>query len=272
LKISQPYGVSLEDIKFEAKVLYCDTTGILRSDLDFESVTVDLEFLDSDGDMIIVCTDLDLRNFSSTLPALYRGKVFATVSKPPAKINAGPAVASASVTTQTETKVEEKSVDDQKFLNAIAECFTIAAASMKAGITAAKEAEKARNVTKESLVRMMEDLKSHEKDKNALESSSRAVTDAPKKVKESTLDADGDTVPPFIHGRHTCDQCLTTPVIGKRYHALNLPDYDLCESCYCNYKGTDIAFEETELGTQFVFFSFFPRTILSELMILTIRP
>lgn len=53
----------------------------------------------------------------------------------------------------------------------------------------------------------------------------------------------------FIHGRHTCDQCLTTPIIGKRFHATNLHDYDLCEACYYNYKGIDIKFEEARLGT-----------------------
>lgn len=53
----------------------------------------------------------------------------------------------------------------------------------------------------------------------------------------------------FIHGRHTCDQCLTTPIVGKRFHATELPDYDLCEACYNNYKGSEIKFEEARLGT-----------------------
>jgi len=44
---------------------------------------------------------------------------------------------------------------------------------------------------------------------------------------------------PFIHGRHTCDSCLKTPIIGKRFHATNIKDYDLCQGCYENYKGTE---------------------------------
>lgn len=52
---------------------------------------------------------------------------------------------------------------------------------------------------------------------------------------------------PFIHGRHTCDGCLTTPIIGKRYHATNLPDYDLCQKCFSNYKGSEIKYEPVEL-------------------------
>jgi hypothetical protein len=27
---------------------------------------------------------------------------------------------------------------------------------------------------------------------------------------------------PFIHGRHTCDSCLSTPIIGTRYHSTNV--------------------------------------------------
>jgi len=52
---------------------------------------------------------------------------------------------------------------------------------------------------------------------------------------------------PFIHGRHTCDSCLMNPIIGKRYHATNLKDYDLCEKCYPNYQGTEIQLEAAEL-------------------------
>ncbi|CAJ1966843.1 unnamed protein product [Cylindrotheca closterium] len=53
---------------------------------------------------------------------------------------------------------------------------------------------------------------------------------------------------PFIHGRHTCDSCLMNPIIGKRYHAINMKDYDLCEKCYPNYQGTEIQLEAVELS------------------------
>ena len=58
----------------------------------------------------------------------------------------------------------------------------------------------------------------------------------------------GDIDSNFIHGRHTCDGCLKTPIIGTRFHATNLPDYDLCQSCIGNYRGKDINFEPAELG------------------------
>uniref|UniRef100_A0A7S2E5I4 ZZ-type domain-containing protein n=1 Tax=Ditylum brightwellii TaxID=49249 RepID=A0A7S2E5I4_9STRA len=48
---------------------------------------------------------------------------------------------------------------------------------------------------------------------------------------------------PFIHGRHTCDKCLCTPIIGTRYHATNAHDFDLCAKCFDTYKGDDIHFE-----------------------------
>jgi len=51
----------------------------------------------------------------------------------------------------------------------------------------------------------------------------------------------------FIHGRHTCDGCLVTPIIGIRYHALNLPDHDLCEKCALSHSNKNILFEPTEL-------------------------
>lgn len=56
------------------------------------------------------------------------------------------------------------------------------------------------------------------------------------------------TESPFIHGRHTCDGCLTTPIIGKRFHAINRHDYDICEKCFLNYQGDELKFEEAKLG------------------------
>jgi len=58
---------------------------------------------------------------------------------------------------------------------------------------------------------------------------------------------------PFIHGRHTCDGCLTTPIIGKRYHSTNLTDYDLCQKCFNNYKGDEMKYEPVELRRDLAF-------------------
>jgi len=35
----------------------------------------------------------------------------------------------------------------------------------------------------------------------------------------------------FTHGRHTCDECGICPIIGYRWHAVNVWNYDLCNRC-----------------------------------------
>lgn len=51
----------------------------------------------------------------------------------------------------------------------------------------------------------------------------------------------------FIHGRHTCDGCLKSPIIGFRYHSLDLSDYDLCQDCYAKADGKVGSFVLDEL-------------------------
>jgi len=53
--------------------------------------------------------------------------------------------------------------------------------------------------------------------------------------------------PDFIHGRHTCDGCLKSPIVGLRYNSLSVKDYDLCSECFAKTEGSDIAFEAVEL-------------------------
>ena len=299
MKVSQPYGVSLEDIKHEAIVLYCDTTGTPRPDIESHDFTVALEFRDHEGDVIIVKTDIDLRNFSASLPSSYIGKVYANVANSTHRAETEPPTAAASTSTQTETTGEAKNDDDQKIVDAISDIFSIAAMSMKAGISAAltakkltvnvvkKETKNAHKVSKESLKIAKRLAKEHSKvilrsmqgngtlKSVPLEPSIVENTEGPsastgqnqvsmegKSAEKGNGEvyAHGNTVDkpssaiPFIHGRHTCDQCLTTPIIGTRYHALNLPDYDLCANCFGNYKGSEIVFEEAQLGTCIVGF------------------
>jgi len=53
--------------------------------------------------------------------------------------------------------------------------------------------------------------------------------------------------PNFIHGRHTCDGCFVTPIIGYRFNATNRSDYDVCHKCYSQYQGTEIRFTPQQL-------------------------
>jgi len=85
---------------------------------------------------------------------------------------------------------------------------------------------------------------------NGLESKEKSPCGSSKKAKEPEQT---DVEEPFIHGRHTCDGCLTTPIIGKRYHSTNLKDYDLCQKCFDNYKGSEIKFEFVELRRDIAF-------------------
>jgi pyruvate/2-oxoglutarate dehydrogenase complex dihydrolipoamide acyltransferase (E2) component len=53
---------------------------------------------------------------------------------------------------------------------------------------------------------------------------------------------------PFIHMSHTCDECLTCPIVGERYHCMDKDDYDLCQSCYSKYDWP-LRFQPVKLGT-----------------------
>ena len=47
----------------------------------------------------------------------------------------------------------------------------------------------------------------------------------------------------FIHARHTCDGCNKTPIVGNRYRAKNIADFDLCGACMNKYEGDKADFE-----------------------------
>merc|ERR1719432_611859 len=47
----------------------------------------------------------------------------------------------------------------------------------------------------------------------------------------------------FIHARHTCDGCSKSPIIGTRYHATKIPDFDLCRACFEKYEGEGLDFK-----------------------------
>lgn len=114
----------------------------------------------------------------------------------------------------------------------------IAKENEKEGNTKVKEQEKEVNV---------EDQKPKAKESPVdVPKVEAAPKEAPSKAATEEEEAKAEERP-FIHGRHTCDNCLTTPIIGLRFHAKNLPDYDLCENCFGKYKGEDIQFEPVEL-------------------------
>lgn len=96
---------------------------------------------------------------------------------------------------------------------------------------------------------------------DGVESASKAdntISKQEKKPVDDKVDFDEDTAtvepiapapaPFFIHARHTCDGCSKTPIIGTRYTATKIPDFDLCEACFKSYEGEDLDFRPETLG------------------------
>lgn len=54
--------------------------------------------------------------------------------------------------------------------------------------------------------------------------------------------------PNFVHNRHTCDGCGVSPIVGHRYHATNIPDFDLCAGCRNKCALADISFIKAQDG------------------------
>ena len=52
----------------------------------------------------------------------------------------------------------------------------------------------------------------------------------------------------FIHPRHTCDGCSKTPIVGTRYHATKIPNFDLCGACFEKYEGEEADFKPEVAG------------------------
>lgn len=55
--------------------------------------------------------------------------------------------------------------------------------------------------------------------------------------------------PAFCHTRHECDGCSVSPIIGFRYRATNIPNYDLCQTCKETYDAdgkTDMIFRKAQ--------------------------
>ena len=113
-----------------------------------------------------------------------------------------------------------------------------------------EEATTASNAKKEKAHPEVENSSAKDAPKEEATTASNANKEKvhPKVEDRSAKDSSKEEAKPFIHGRHTCDTCFTTPIVGKRYHSTNLPDYDLCNSCFDNYSGTEINFETVELA------------------------
>lgn len=112
-----------------------------------------------------------------------------------------------------------------------------AAASLKKDPVAVEEEKRPKAEEKKPVAEMKkpeaEELKPNAEDKKP-EAEDKKPRAEPKKALVGSVPSYFDIK--FIHGRHTCDGCLITPIVGLRYHAANLPDYDLCQKCVLKAK------------------------------------
>lgn len=282
-------------------------TVIDASMLTIDDVCIDLEFRDDENDVIMVESDGDFRSFCYMLSlSTKRGKVFATV-KP---LKETTHTTSASVTTQTEANNEgtksSRNQDDKMIIDAVADIFSIAAVSMKAGITAAMmEKDLVANVATNATPKTTKDVvtKSQMNSLNSLKAAKKLTKESFKMInramKQNIADNGNVEVPANkkekkipveeckvlvegkevlgkcidvvtapttsnvtevhrsntcdvsnvsqVHRRHTCDMCRQYPIIGVRFHATNLPDFDLCEICHNAFQPSGIVLNEIVL-------------------------
>ena len=102
-----------------------------------------------------------------------------------------------------------------------------------------------------------EDVASQEHDLHLKEAdvSTESQKDHGEKTESSESTSEADAPAPaafFIHARHTCDGCSKTPIIGTRYRATKIPDFDLCEACFKSYEGDDLDFKPETLGENLI--------------------
>lgn len=243
-------------------------SSIIKSESKLPRVTV--TYTDEDGDSITVSTDDELTDafeqFATRVPPIIRAKASFEVKKDAKKIveRLKKAISDIDDTVKegeggnTKPKVELM----QGVLDSFLTMLTQAVDSLSKNVEGMQQRKKCCNkaVPKEVRARNMDHkpnsvLKRREAAKNLkeLEKDKTKDEDVPPVVKKKQ-EKYGDILPMkaeldkrFIHGRHTCDGCLVAPIIGIRYHAINLPDHDLCEKCVLKHTRKDIIFEPTEL-------------------------
>jgi len=251
------------------------------SDSKLHCVTV--TYTDEDGDIITISTDDELTDafeqFSTRIPPIVRAKASFKVKKDGKNIMNGlkQAVSEISETVKNADGDDKKSKVNQAqdILDSFMTVLTQAIDTLSKNMEGVKQNNKKKgfcNIPKEVRARnkcnrtrgsaISELSKPDGTHKVSNNVQKKQETGEKEKAKDVNLSPeleekqeDYSNVLPvktnldkgFIHNRHTCDRCLATPIIGIRYHALNLPDHDLCEKCVHKHSRKDIIFEPTEL-------------------------
>lgn len=216
------------------------------SDSKLHRVTV--TYTDEDGDTITISTDDELTDafeqFATRVPPIVRAKASFQVEKDSKKI--------VKELKQAISAVGEMAKGDEAKVGQIQDV-------LESFLTILNQTDDSSSINVEGMKQRKKYCRKESRPRNRY-NLSYLKPDATSKGKEAVKDEDetpkkcsnilpvkADLDKGFIHGRHTCDACLVTPIIGIRYHALNLPDHDLCEKCVLTQTNIDIIFEPTEL-------------------------
>lgn len=223
-----------------------------------DATVVAVTYVDEDGDDITVSTDEELteafRQFVNKDPPVLRATAIVENKK---EVKQSPSK------TESENKIEESVLKLQKDIteirnqaktkeekfamahvtNVMDSILAVVSQNLDAlGKTMEQATGKNRQASANLPGKKQQSFAGKKKTAQPLRKSRAPMADKEKSSSEQTKK---DV--PFIHGRHTCDGCLVTPIIGIRYHATNIPDYDLCSKCLPQYKGKDIDFAPVEL-------------------------
>lgn len=185
-----------------------------------------LTYRDVENDLCCVFSEEDLRCALPVFPHPATLKMFARIEEPEKMKDVVPSAADASSTTRSSSG-SFKDIPVHKVVETVVGVLTAA------------------NVALQKHVKVSRTQGTNTPTAQA--AAETPATEAPKKEEPTIAEIPEEEKRLFIHGRHTCDGCLTTPIVGTRFHAVNLPDYDLCMGCHSEYKGSEIKFEEQEL-------------------------
>jgi hypothetical protein len=237
------------ELKRHAILLSLGEDPSSTTQVDVDTYKVAFVYTDVDGDKAMIASDSDLEEAILQFNKKGSVKVFASVDEN--KVEKAPSRESA--TTQT---VHSAADSTTQTAHSPATAYPSSSATHTARTSAttfdssSANAAASRRSQHKAPKQLQEVVESFV---NAIATAVITVTDqiqAPPNTATATQanTTPADTTPvPFIHGRHTCDGCLTTPIVGTRFQAINLPDYDLCAQCKHNYKGSEIKFQAVEL-------------------------
>uniref|UniRef100_A0A7S1BY67 ZZ-type domain-containing protein n=1 Tax=Corethron hystrix TaxID=216773 RepID=A0A7S1BY67_9STRA len=248
----------------ESMVHSSDKKELKSAAIPYQDYDVTITYFDEDGDEITISSDIELtealekvRRLNGTLSTCYL-YAYAAVSK------------------------NVKCPFDGHIFRSIRMIHLKRRAAQRARTDARKTHEVTeydQDQKKNSLVKItaMFDSPLVHKLSSAVDATVEACGDAIKKTAPKAMSAckffnlpkisrNGDFDPEFVHIRHTCDNCGVSPIIGFRYHAVDLVNFDVCQICKENYdidETNSIIFRQAQRNSDR---NFVPQSILEEMI------